>query len=306
MCQLLVRSGAQLSAKSTWQCTPEDFAQHGNHLEIIEQLRSAKANIARVRAGAGNAFAMAMNDQRSIVQVEWHVMRNSGFFGAVGVKHSFLVVRVASSEEDSHTYILEKAAFLSKAYECEQFANGVYVSHWQDARVKVTEEPIHVLEASDIQTSKGPTVALSMRMLRGIGVDLGPYHAATCNCHHMALKVYNACAKPSAQVADMPNAMWTHVAELFNMVGINVGTVDASVPPVASVAFEIDVGGAQSCAPVADHGGGGLVSTAFGRSESVAATSAGSQSIANTMSECPTMANTTAGFHAMDEAGQTM
>merc|ERR1719329_777026 len=64
-----------------------------------------------------------------------------------------------------------------------------------------------------------------MKSLRSISVELGPYNVATCNCHHAALAVYNACAREVAQVPCIPNEWLTASAwYLRTYVGFDVAT----------------------------------------------------------------------------------
>merc|ERR1712032_409166 len=63
----------------------------------------------------------------------------------------------------------------------------------------------------------------TMRALRAIAVNLGEYNVATCNCHHAAMAVYNACAQESAKISRMPNQMLTWGAKIMSLLGLDAG-----------------------------------------------------------------------------------
>merc|ERR1712039_965960 len=71
-------------------------------------------------------------------------------------------------------------------------------------------------------------------MGRDIAVDLGPYDLVTCNCHHTALAVYNACAREFAQVPQIPNPVLTWSASLLRTLGMDVACMDSAAPMLAS------------------------------------------------------------------------
>lgn len=177
--------------------------------------------ISATRVGGGDAFAVAIRDARPLHKVEWYTMPLPGVVGVAGVKHSLLAITVGSSQDARHTYVMEKASASSEMRGLDAYKNDVFISHWRDVAPYVDGTPIYTLHAQDLEnnTSKSD---LSIRSLRDFAVELGPYNVATCNCHHMALSVFNACARQPARVKDlqMPNSMLIHMAEILRSTGL--------------------------------------------------------------------------------------
>jgi hypothetical protein len=178
--------------------------------------------IATVRCGSGDAVFEALQDERYVAKVEWFTVPLVGAAGWVGVMHSFLTVTVEDTHS-SHCYVIEKAAVSEKENEfCEErLKNGVHISHWADVAPSIHNDAMYTLGPVDILRFGGKTMRMSH--LRDVAIGLGPYEVATCNCHHMALAVYNACAKQEAQVTHMPNQVLSWLAGLLEAVGVDVG-----------------------------------------------------------------------------------
>jgi hypothetical protein len=182
----------------------------------------------------GDALADAIADTRPISRVEWHTIPLPGITGYLGGVHSLLAITVGIAEgkrpskndQDDHchhTYVIEKAALIRGTVENdpEQFKNGVHVSHWVDVLPNVENDALYTLGAEDITNNTG-TDSFSMRTLRDICVDLGPYDVGGMNCHHAAIAVYNACAKRTSQVPCIPNSFLTSAAWCLAAVGVDV------------------------------------------------------------------------------------
>eukprot|EP00927_Polykrikos_kofoidii_P061209 TRINITY_DN56075_c0_g1_i1.p1 TRINITY_DN56075_c0_g1~~TRINITY_DN56075_c0_g1_i1.p1 ORF type:complete len:870 (-),score=146.02 TRINITY_DN56075_c0_g1_i1:314-2890(-) len=222
VCEELLQAGALVKVKNGKKSTPQDLAEQGGHSEIVRCL-SARTSLSSVRGGSGDAVWQALADTRPVIKVEWYTMRISGITGAIGTCHSLLSVTVGRSGISSCTYVLEKAVVSRVASQLAstQFKNGVYVSLWKDVVADVDTYPIHALHSHDLANNTGGR-ELCMRTLHEIAVDLGPYDVGTCNCHHAALAVFNACALPKAAVAGIPNAYLTWGAWLLTLIGFDV------------------------------------------------------------------------------------
>jgi hypothetical protein len=205
--------------------TAEDLARQGNYFGLASALGSTTTAL---DVSMGDVFAAVINDRRPVQSVEWFTLSMPGVRGAAGIKHSTLAFTVGSAGEEPHKYMMEKASVLGPLHNREQFKNGVFVSNWNDSSDKfVNERPIHALSLENMKNNS-TKASLCMRTLREIAVELGPYHVATCNCHHMAMAVYNACAKQDFQVQEMPNATLTSLAVFFAARGLDLN-VDAEV-----------------------------------------------------------------------------
>lgn len=200
---------------------------------MVANFLLANESASLVRGGAGDALSLAMCDMRPVIGVEWHALSLSGVAGLAGAVHSLLAITVGNCNEDLHccdTYVIEKAAQvqLSNATHhgsllCE---NGVYVSRWCDVMPNVVNKPLHSLDIADIANNTGKQ-SFCVRTLCELAVELGPYNAADCNCHHAALALYNACAKKDAQVSDIPNQDLMVVPWLVNLIGLDLGPVSS-------------------------------------------------------------------------------
>jgi len=164
-----------------------------------------------------------VEDKRSVAKVEWFTVPLVGAAGWVGVMHSFLTVTV-EDPHSSHCYVIEKAAVAETEDEENnmRLKNGVHISHWADVAPTISNDSIYTLTAVDMKSKFGGKPIL-MTDLRDVAVDLGQYEVANCNCHHMALAVYNFCARDYAQVSHMPNEVLTWVAGVLEFVGVDVG-----------------------------------------------------------------------------------
>mmetsp|Transcript_63 Transcript_63/g.172 ORF Transcript_63/g.172 Transcript_63/m.172 type:complete len:665 (-) Transcript_63:50-2044(-) len=227
VCQVLVGAGALLKAKNSRRCTPTEVAQYRGHEAVVNFLES-RENMTTVRGGTGDALLEAMSETRPIKKVEWYKIALPGFAGKVGAYHSLLAVTVGTADE-SHSYVIEKAALARSAgaEDAERAKNGVHVSHWLDVVPNVEHDPIYTLEAQSIMNNTSEDT-LSLAALRRIAVDLGPYNVAACNCHHAALAVYNACAKPERRVPRIPNALLVLTCRFLQGVGVDVATSESA------------------------------------------------------------------------------
>ena len=177
-----------------------------------------------------------------------------------GAIHSLLAITVGSSESDAHTYVLEKAAVarrkLSSANDShgaaskpvlddamlrreeatdalllrqeeareEATRNGVHLSDWLEVAPNIAHAPRAVLAHDELRQG------LTMRQLREIALNTGPYDVIESNCHHAVLAVFNACAIESRKEPRIPNHR--HVAimrVLKRRLGIDVTNSEASV-----------------------------------------------------------------------------
>jgi len=228
VCRVLVNAGALTKAKNNQKLTPADLASQQEHTAVYSFLES-RQNLTTVRGGTGDALPAALEDTRPITKVDWYKIDLPGFAGRVGAIHSLLAITVSSSE-GSHTYVLEKAAVARVVGQDspEQVKNGVHVSHWLDVVPNVEHDPIHILDAESVINNTG-TNSFCMRTLHNIAVELGPYNVATCNCHHAALAVYNACATQAAQVPRIPNTILVFTCRMLQGVGVDVATSESAI-----------------------------------------------------------------------------
>jgi len=273
VCQVLVGAGALTKVKNNRRMTPTELAQLRGHQAVVSFLES-RENMTTVRGGTGDALEEAMQETRPIKKVEWFKIALPGFAGRVGAYHSLLTVTVGTAEE-SHSYVIEKAALARSAGEedAERAKNGVHVSHWLDVVPNIEYDPLYTLDAAGIENNTG-TPDLSLAALRDIAVKLGPYNVATCNCHHAALAVYNACAKPDRRVPRIPNAALVLGARFLQGVGVDVANSESAVSNSASTAQLTSKSASTSMAAtsgsVSTGSGGGScnTSTSCGESDS--------------------------------------
>lgn len=214
--EALVAAGALIRVRNKKKQTPEDLARRQGHNAVGVFLNDC-VTISGLRGGTGNALAQALGDTGNVVKVEWHTMPMQGVSGTIGVKHSLLAVSVGSSEPDLREYVIEKS-------DPPLFPGGVYVSHWKDVRSSIRDLPLHTLQLVELSADS----ECSMPILIDVAVKLGPYNVSRCNCHHMALAVYNHCAKESARVARIPNEFLTSAARVLGMFGVDVARSTAS------------------------------------------------------------------------------
>jgi hypothetical protein len=220
-CQVLVRSGAMPKIRNAKGQSPLDLAEKLGHAQVADFFRR-REKFTTVRGGAGDAMYQALSDPRRVQGLEWYTIALPGVAGGMGGTHSVLAITVGSSDS-THTYVMEKATVMHGVDAEEdpaQFVNGVFVSHWLDVAPSIEGQPIHVLQGSDVQNCTG-SKDFTMRTLQDISVKLGDYHVASCNCHHGAMAVYNACAIESARVVTMPNQFLTWGAKLMSFLGLD-------------------------------------------------------------------------------------
>mmetsp|Transcript_64053 Transcript_64053/g.152766 ORF Transcript_64053/g.152766 Transcript_64053/m.152766 type:complete len:690 (+) Transcript_64053:76-2145(+) len=222
-CKWLVSLGALIKTKNRLGQTPEALAQKAHHMQLFRFFCRLE-NLTTTRGGLGDALGAALSDKRPITRVEWHMIPLPGVAGYLGGIHSLLAVTVGKhNAEGMHTYVIEKAALIRGSIQDdpEQFKNGVHVSHWVDVLPNVESDALFTLGSKDIVNNTGRN-EFTMRTLRDLAVDLGPYDVGACNCHHAALLIYNSCAKSSAQVPRIPNAFLTSMAWGLSGIGIDV------------------------------------------------------------------------------------
>lgn len=214
ICQLLVRAGALTRVKNSQKLSPAEVAQSQGHADVFSFL-DRWSTWASMRGGMGDALLNAQADSGPVIKVDWYTIALPGVVGSLGAVHSMLAITVGRCEEFSHTYVMEKADTWDS--DSEQFKNGVHISHWVDVAPHVENDPIHSLSAAEIVQAARPPC---MRTLRDIAVLGGPYDVGTSNCHHMALDVYNACAKDGHRVPHIPNKTLVAAAGLIRSMGV--------------------------------------------------------------------------------------
>jgi len=217
ICQRLVCAGALVNVKNKDRLMPIDLARGGEHTDVVDFL-GTRLNPFTIVGGTGDAVAIALADDRPVIRVEWYTIPLPRFYGSIGAKHSLLAIMVGDSEESARTYVIEKAATIRAVHgendAVQQIKNGVHVSHWLDVAPIIGDSPIYCLDHSDINHG------IRMHELWEMCVNLGPYEVATCNCHHAALVVYNACAREAAQVTEIPNATLVSIVSWVPFVGM--------------------------------------------------------------------------------------
>jgi len=193
------------------------FGDHGTwSLPIVRTMMNVwdalHRSLQEAHYGHGDASVVAWNTHLLVKEVAWHLRPLPGFLGAIGGKHSFLVVTVGD-QSISERYILERVI---------DHPQSVLLSDWAD---EGGHERIHVI--SVLKGSLKP--GLSMQFLRDAFGRLDPYNVSTANCHHAALQVFNSCAKVEFQVppAALPNRFLARVGGTFEGVG---GSIGSSLP----------------------------------------------------------------------------
>jgi len=237
ICQILVRLGALLQVKNISRQTPIELARSLKKNMVVNFLKAKEKGHA-VQGGSGNIFSLAMSDSRPVTGVEWYTRKLGGVIGAMGAIHSFLVVTVGSRdvcEQNFDMYVIEKAAGVQSATHetSTNCQHGVYVFRWSDVVPVVERPPVHALDSSSIVAHEGKE-ELFLRSLWDIAVKLGPYDVASCNCHHAALAMFNACARDGAKVSSIPNASLSKGARLLRGAGINIGASDSTASLVVA------------------------------------------------------------------------
>lgn len=235
LCKELIITGALIAAKDARGATPAHLAKLAHHAEL-ESLLAGMMRVTATRGGTGNAFRVAQDDTRFVVQIEWYTLPLSGIAGELlGCVHSLLAVTVEDpSGASRHTYVIEKAAGSPSGLadgDADPFENGVYVSHWTDVQPQIEKAPIHRLLAEDVSCKD-----FLVRSLREVVVEMGPYNVASCSCHHAAQAAFNFCARPGAHVAHIPNRRLTFAARALSAIGVNVAESESALVPTSGAA----------------------------------------------------------------------
>eukprot|EP00617_Octactis_speculum_P002936 CAMPEP_0185795870 /NCGR_PEP_ID=MMETSP1174-20130828/160777_1 /TAXON_ID=35687 /ORGANISM="Dictyocha speculum, Strain CCMP1381" /LENGTH=453 /DNA_ID=CAMNT_0028491191 /DNA_START=38 /DNA_END=1399 /DNA_ORIENTATION=- len=269
ICLVLVGCGARENPRNIRGHVPLTIAKKHGHDRVVEFLAS-RANLETVRGGTGDAFDEAMRDNRAVLAVVWHTIPLPGRLAkGVGAFHSLLAITVGEKEESSHTYVLEKAAVdrseridgddnddaddnEGKNRPLNGVLNGVHISHWHEVANNVVNLPRAELTGEDVaghfdatEDDKGgqgstSTSTITMRSLRAIALATGPYDLVSSNCHHAALRVFNACAVPNRRQRTIPNLMHVKLAGTLRHIGIDVArsgqsrSFNSALPPPAS------------------------------------------------------------------------
>mmetsp|Transcript_42253 Transcript_42253/g.99218 ORF Transcript_42253/g.99218 Transcript_42253/m.99218 type:complete len:613 (-) Transcript_42253:108-1946(-) len=232
LCKRLVSHGAMLLVQDGSGLTPEELAFRCCQSETFNFL-SERSSAASLHLKIKLGFVAAVNDRRPIVKAEWFTTSLPGWVGQAGALHSVVALTVAdNSGQPPATYTVEKAASVAVnssglSPDTDHCKNGVVISRWEDVAHCLEEAAtrIHCVEGLDIANNTGEP-ALCLASIRNVAVALGPYNVATCNCHHAALAVFNACASQRKQVQGIPNELLTFMAGLLGMMGMNLGTYD--------------------------------------------------------------------------------
>mmetsp|Transcript_34492 Transcript_34492/g.77323 ORF Transcript_34492/g.77323 Transcript_34492/m.77323 type:complete len:565 (+) Transcript_34492:97-1791(+) len=227
LCTRLVEQGAMVRVPDGSGRTPSELALLHRHIAVFNFLVRSEIK-ADLSAGLESAALSALCDERAVVKAEWYTLSLPGFLGQAGALHSLVAVTV---EDDSGqlpaTYTLEKAAYTGGGTcfdtdSSEWIHHGVVISRWEDVACYLEKagRPFRSLEKAGIAKSRGDT---SMFHLWSLAVLMGPYDVGTCNCHHAAMLIYNACARESLQVRRMPNELLTSVVKVLQAIGFSFG-----------------------------------------------------------------------------------
>lgn len=242
ICRMLVCAGAHVRARNHEGRTSADLAESAGRKSVVHVL--SRERLFSLRGGPGDALQPALGDSRPLVRVEWYTMALPGMLGQIGAMHSLLALTVGGTAEVPHTYLLEKASAISQEAEEADKAgfnrHGVVVSHWQDVAPLIDGEPIYSLGRDSIENHTGHD-ELCFKALWDIAVGLGPYDPGSCNCHHAALAVYNACAQSHCKVPTMPNHILTLGVRALCTAGFDPGNSlqSGSCSSASVVDFEI-------------------------------------------------------------------
>eukprot|EP00927_Polykrikos_kofoidii_P017011 TRINITY_DN17722_c0_g1_i1.p1 TRINITY_DN17722_c0_g1~~TRINITY_DN17722_c0_g1_i1.p1 ORF type:complete len:1194 (+),score=140.93 TRINITY_DN17722_c0_g1_i1:194-3775(+) len=237
VCRKLVESGSLARLRNRSSQTPADIAAQHGHTEVAEFLADV-GSFTTIRGGVGDAWAsvreMGSLDCRRVVKVEWYTMPLPGFVSLIGGAHSLLAVTVECRGEQPHIYALEK----TNQRDSDECTNGVLLSHWLDVAPHVEATPLHTLERDDIENNTGKPDFI-VHSLRALAVELGEYNVARSNCHHMALAVFNACAKETARAPQIPNQLLTLGAWILSTFGVDIVTSESE--SAKSNSFDLNV-----------------------------------------------------------------
>jgi len=224
--RFMLHLGAPLAAKNARGRTAEDLARANGHGEVADLLRRSLRPLDS-RCGTGLALSQALRDRRAVTRVEWHRMHLPGLVGNLArAYHSVLVVSVGEGD-DQRRYILEKSNPTTEVMSPEERGfMGVFISDWSELAPHAVGAPRCVLTIEELSAAgQGAT----MHTLYDFACRMGPYIVGRCNCHHMALAVYNHCAAESSRLKGIPNEFITAVAAVLEeWFGMNVATSKAS------------------------------------------------------------------------------
>ena len=234
LCKELVRIGARAFARNGQGRTPQQLAaaqqrkafssaaskeKYAQTTKYLEGLKS----VFRTGAGNGAALAPAKADGRFVIAVKWMRLPLPGWANKTGAFHSLLVFTVGSSGDENEGSQQQQAQYVIEKFQGQEYPKGVFVSSWEAVKTMVGDTPMH--ELSGPEEVKGGLTMASLYDL-AIGDQQQEYSAANCNCHHMALLLFNACVAPAAQdrkaVASIPNKWQTDIAKVLRRVGVDV------------------------------------------------------------------------------------
>ena len=156
--------------------------------------------LVETRFGSGDAMAEAKADDSNVVKLTWYTIPLPGFVGKMGGEHSFVHAVTRNSTARS-SYILEKARPRSNDHD------GTFVSYWQGSNGVGVGADL-VSGAKVFRSIEGLKEGVKMNDLIEISKRVGAYRLLTCNCHHIALEVFNhCCAEVSQEVPrnQLPN-----------------------------------------------------------------------------------------------------
>ena len=154
----------------------------------------SKINIGATRFGSGDAMREALCDTAEVTEVVWYTSAVPAAPTWSGIKHSFLHV-LTKSVQSGGGYLLEKSAPLNNDHD------GTYVSFWcGDPEGKATEFR---------KNCGGVREGVTMKDLIRVAQQVGPYRLSTCNCHDVAMTVFNlSCADHSQEVSSSSLPNW--------------------------------------------------------------------------------------------------
>ncbi|CAE7520819.1 unnamed protein product [Symbiodinium sp. CCMP2592] len=205
----------------------------------VDQFLRNRMDCEGARFGHGNAFDEMEQDERQVVEVEWHTLPLPGQAGYLGGRHSFLVVAVCEQSRVVKKYVLEKA--WSAAKEAHQ-KNGVFIGSpnlgTNLVRVAGDERYCNILSLSGGNLRTG----LKMKDLYEQARNSGPYDLAESNCHHAVQIVFNyCCAREEDRQARTPNEVEAFVAGNLPFDVLNSGSIgsEASGSGVSSAKSEV-------------------------------------------------------------------
>jgi hypothetical protein len=201
LCKALTNAGGLVRLQDGKGRTAEDVARTNGHIEVADFLRSCCRDTTFL-AGDGAAFAEAMRDPGTIVDVKWFTTTLSGIQGQVGGKHSLLALTVRRADRSEATYVMERIRKFNSDY--EEARNGVLISHWRTVAWMITEQPLQHIVGTDIKPG------LTIKMLRDLAVDQGEYDLETNDCHLTAQFLFNECVADEDLLAldkEVPNQM---------------------------------------------------------------------------------------------------